>query len=371
MLNDAFKPFTLGSLKLNNRFVMAPVWMGMADEKGGVTDHLVEHYREIAASGIGLIITEYAFIKSGHQILPRMLGIGEDSQIEGLKRIVKAVHKEGAKIFIQLADCGFNSDPKYNPEGLIYGPSIIDLKGYSEAESMGVLTNENKHVIRALSLEQIREKVKFFGEAAARALKAGFDGVELHAAHSYLISQFLSDLYNKRCDEYGGSLENKMRFLVEVYSEVRKILGSKPISVRLNGEDGVAGGITIDETVQVAKRLEKLGCELLSVSGGTPEKTGVLKEEEEAYFSCFSKKIKKNVKTPILLTGGIRTPKIIDKLLKEKACDLIGLARPLIAEPGLLLRWRSGDLRKAKCISCNKCFYEEGLSKYVNCPVFK
>jgi 2,4-dienoyl-CoA reductase-like NADH-dependent reductase (Old Yellow Enzyme family) len=300
-----------------------------------------------------------------------MLGIGEDDQVPGLKRIVEAVHKEGCKIFIQIADCGLNSDPKYNPEGLIYGPSIIELKGFTEAEAMGVLTKENMHVMRALTVEQIKEKVKLFGAAARRAVKAGFDGVELHAAHSYLISQFLSDLYNKRKDEYGGSLENKMRFLLEVLDEVKDNLGDRPISVRLNGEDGIPGGIKIEETVKVAEKLEKSGCDLISVSGGTPEKTRILKESDEAYFSSFARKIKKRVKTPILLTGGIRTPKIADRLLNEGVCDLIGLARPLIAEPKLISRWRAGDLTKAKCISCNKCFYEEGLRKYVNCPIFK
>lgn len=371
MLELAFQPYRLGCLELSNRFVMAPVWMGMADEKGYVTERLIRHYSEIAESGIGLIITEYAFIKSGHQILPRMLGIGDDSQIQGLKRIVESVHEKGCKIFVQIADCGLNSDPKYNPDGSIYGPSIIELKGFTEAEAMGVLTNENKHVMKALTVEQIKEKVNLFGEAARRAIKAGFDGVELHAAHSYLISQFLSDLYNKRRDEYGGSLENKMRFLLEVFSEVKDNVGDHPVSVRLNGEDGVAGGITIQETVKVAEKLEEAGCDLISVSGGAPEKTGIVKESDEAYFSSFAKKIKSHVKTPILLTGGIRTPRVIDRLLKEGVCDLIGLARPLIAEPNLISRWRAGDLRKAKCISCNKCFYEEGLRKYVNCPVFK
>ncbi len=371
MLELAFQPYELDSLELSNRFVMAPVWMGMADEKGHVTDQLIQHYSEVASSGIGLIITEYAYIKSGHQILPRMLGIGEDAQIPDLKRIVEAVHKEGSKIFIQIADCGLNSDPKYNSAGLIYGPSIIELKGFTEAEAMGVLTRENKHVMKALTVEQIKEKVKLFGEAALRAMKSGFDGVELHAAHSYLISQFLSNLYNKRTDEYGGSLENKMRFLLEIFKEVKDKLGKHPVSVRLNGEDGVAGGIKIQETIKVAEKLEEEGCDLISVSGGTPEKTGIVKETDEAYFSSFARKIKKHVKTPILLTGGIRSPKIIDHLLKEGVCDLIGLARPLIAEPKLIARWRSGDLRKAKCISCNKCFYEEGLRKYVNCPIFK
>lgn len=371
MLELAFQPYELDSLELSNRFVMAPVWMGMADEKGHVTDQLIQHYREVASSGIGLIITEYAYVKSGHQILPRMLGIGDDTQIAGLKRIVEAVHKENCKIFIQIADCGLNSDPKYNPAGLIYGPSVIELKGYTEAEAMGVLNNENKHVMRALSIEQIKEKVKLFGEAARRAVKAGFDGVEIHAAHSYLISQFLSDLYNKRKDDYGGRLENRMRFLLEVFRKVKDNLGKHPVSVRLNGEDGIVGGITIDETVKVAEKLEEEGCNLISVSGGTPERTGILKEEDEAYFSNYAKKIKQYVKTPILLTGGIRSPKIVDSLLKKEVCNLIGLARPLIAEPKLISRWREGDLKKAKCISCNKCFYEEGLTKYVNCPIFK
>lgn len=370
MLEKAFTSINVGGLTLSNRFTLAPVWMGMADLEGNITDRLIDHYRQIASSGIGLIITEYAFISPGHQILPRMLGIGVDRHVLGLKKLTGAVHKAGSKIFIQIADCGLNSDPKYNPEGLIYGPSIIELKGYTEAEAMGALSDKNKDAMRALTVDQIREKISMFGKAAARAVQAGFDGVELHAAHSYLISQFLSDLYNKRKDEYGGKLQNKMRFLVEAFIEVKKYSKNLPVSVRLNGEDGLPGGITMRETLQVAKKLQQLGCDLISISGGAPEKTGILKEEDEAYFAGFSQKLKDNIRIPVLLTGGIRTPMVVDRLLENNICDLIGLARPLIAEPYLVSRWRTGDLKKAKCISCNKCFYEEGISKYVNCPIY-
>jgi 2,4-dienoyl-CoA reductase-like NADH-dependent reductase (Old Yellow Enzyme family) len=371
MFKFAFKPGAIGNIEVKNRFVMAPVWMAMADDKGFVTEKLIDHYGKIASSGIGLIISEYAFILPGHQMLPKMIGIGSDKHISGLKKITNAVHTSESKIFIQIADCGLNSDPKYNSDGLIYGPSVIELEGFTEAESMGALNNDNKNVMKELTKEQIKEKIEGFGKAAKRAVESKFDGIELHGAHSYLISQFLSPLYNRRNDNYGGSLENRMRFLIEVFKEVKKNSKNLPISVRLNGEDGIKGGINIDETIFVAKKLEEMGVNLISISGGSPEKTGILKQEQEAYFADYSKKLKKNVKLPILLTGGIRSPEIIENLLKNRICDFIGLARPLIAEENLISRWASGDLNKAECISCNKCFVEEGLSRYVNCPVFE
>ncbi len=220
------------------------------------------------------------------------------------------------------------------------------------------------------SFADIQGVVKAFREAAGRAQKYGFDAVQLHAAHGYLINQFLSPLTNRRTDEYGGSLENRSRFLLEVYWAGREAVGKKfPVLAKLNGADNLTGGLELDEACAAARRLGQAGIDAIEISGGTPAsgpgasiRQHIEEVSDEAYNLPLAKAIKRAVGCPVMVVGGFRSPEVCEEALHLGA-DYISLARPFIREPGLAGRWQAGDRRRATCISCNGCFvpgFKEG-----------
>ena len=210
--------------------------------------------------------------------------------------------------------------------------------------------------------EEIEDLIEAFVFSAGRAVVAGFDGVQIHGAHGYLISQFISPYTNKRDDRWGGSSENRMRFLLEVYRRVRKEVGDDyPLMIKLNSADYIEGGLTIDESSQIAKTLSQEGIDAIEVSGGMAEsgnwmiKPGIKEEKDEAYFLPNARRLREVVDVPLFLVGGLRTPGLMETLLEEGEVDMISLCRPFIREPDLVNRWKSGDRRKADCISCKGC----------------
>ncbi len=214
-----------------------------------------------------------------------------------------------------------------------------------------------------MSKQDIDEIVAAFGDGARRAKDYGFDAVQLHAAHGYLINQFLSPLTNLRTDEYGGPVENRCRFLLEVYRRVRLQVGPDfPVLVKLNGSDNLEGGLEINDAVHAARLLDIEKIDAIEVSGGTsasgertPVRTKIDRPSREAYNLALVREIKKAVKCPIIAVGGFRSPEVINKVIEE-GMDYISMARPFIREPQLINRWKKGDLSPATCISCNGCF---------------
>ena len=241
-LDCAFEPFESRRLKLSGRLVRAPVWSGTADEDGFVTEKTIRFYEQLAGHGLGLITTGFAFVSPNSRAVPRMLGVASDDFIPGLRKLVDTLHEKGDKVCLQLAHCGINADPAYDPDGLIYGPSLIALTGQTQVEKAGRLHKGNAHIMRSLTRWQINQIMDDFAAAAARAEEAGFDAVEIHGAHHYLISEFLSPLFNKRTDSYGGGSRQRARFAVEVMSRVRKAVPDMPVIFRLNCEDFIPGG---------------------------------------------------------------------------------------------------------------------------------
>jgi len=215
-----------------------------------------------------------------------------------------------------------------------------------------------------LTKEEIRDIIIAFGDGAYRAKVWGFDAVQLHGAHGYLISQFLSPLTNRRTDEYGGSIENRSRFLLETYKNVRESVGSDyPVLIKLNAEDNINGGLGINDAIYVARRLNDAGIDAIEVSAGTPAsgKKGPIriqinKPEKEAYNLELARRIKSAVNCPVMVVGGFRSYEVIEKALNEDNIDYIALGRPLIREAALANRWQKGDRRPATCLSCNRCF---------------
>jgi 2,4-dienoyl-CoA reductase-like NADH-dependent reductase (Old Yellow Enzyme family) len=223
--------------------------------------------------------------------------------------------------------------------------------------------------------------VEAFGISAARAEKAGFDGVQIHAAHGYLLSQFLSPFYNKRNDEYGGSTENRMRIVLEIFKSIKdKVRADYPVMIKLNAQDFVEGGLNADEAIEVAAALDSSGIDAIELSGGTfafsgkfnPVRSGKLNsQDEEVFYGKEAVKYKEKVRAPLMLVGGIRSFEVAERLVNEGTADYISLCRPLIREPGLVNRWRSGDLRKATCLSDNQCFRPAMAGEGICCVVEK
>lgn len=365
-IKSAFEPFERGRFSLPGRLVRAPIWCSTADEAGFVTDRTVEFYEALAGHGLGLIITGFAFVNAGSRAVPRMLGASDDDHLPGLTRLVEAVHARGDKLAIQLAHCGLNADQAFDPDGLIYGPSLIALTGTTQSEKAGRLHKGNAQIMRSLTRWQIEQIIDEFAVAAERAVEAGFDAIELHGAHHYLISQFLSPMFNKRTDLYGGGARQRVRFAIEVLEAVREAAPELPVIFRLNCEDFAPNGITLADTLITAAMLAEAGCDAISVSGNNPSRMRIVKPSKEAYFREQARLIRETCGLPVILTGGVRSPEAVREILEQGYADLVGIGRPLIRTPDLPSRWRQGIFDPYDCISCNGCL-KAGLEYSVSC----
>lgn len=355
-----FETAHINELTLKNRLVRSATWEGLATEEGAVTDRLADLLAGVVIGGVGLIISGYTYISPEGKGLPRMTGLYSDKLIPGFQRLTSTIHRLGGAVAIQLVHTGGRADPRYIGDHEAMAPSAIEHPVYPSKP-------------REMSVVDIEEVIDAFGQAAGRAKRAGYDAVQLHAAHGFLIDQFLAASTNRRRDAYGGSLDNRSRFLVEVYTQVRKEVGKDfPVMIKINGEDFYPGGLTIRESIYSVRKLSSLGLDAVELSGGTPasgklgpERTGIRSPAQEAYFLPQAKAMREAVDIPLILVGGLRSWQCVETLLQRGDVDLVSMARPLIREPGLANRWREGDRRRATCISCNLCLdaaLEEGLA---------
>jgi len=345
-----FEATSINGMKLANRFVRSATWEGLAD-KGAVTQKLVDMMVKLAKGEVGLIISGYTFVRPESQSSPGQMAAYDNCFLPGLSNMATAVHSAGGKIALQLVHGGCNANPSLTG---------LELVGPSPAEKEGKLT------CRSAGKDDITAIVAAFVEAAGRAKEAGFDAIQIHAAHGYLFSQFLSPAFNKRIDEYGGSLENRARLLLEVVKNIRQAVGSKyPVFVKLNSEDFLEGGLTRDEAIQVSGKLARASVDAIELSGGTgaspkklvPPRPGRLPTpDKEVFYRKTAKLFKQKVTIPLMLVGGIRSYEVAEQLVQDGVTDYISLCRPLICEPRLVKRWREGDRRKSECVSDNACF---------------
>jgi len=355
-----FESTRINGMEIKNRFVRSATYEAMADLDGKATDPLLNCMVNLAKGEVGLIITGHAHVSLEGQAGPKQMGIYSDEMIDGLKKVAQAVQKNGGVVAVQLAHAGMRGIGRDAHAPM--GPSDVIEKGVKKAASM--------------TADDIKKTVQAFGDAAQRAVSSGFDAVEIHAAHGYLLSQFLSPYYNHRTDDYGGNLENRARLLVEVYEEVRQRVGeSFPIMVKINSEDFLEGGFTVKEMIAVAKMLEERGMDALEMSGGTfesgkliPSRGGTSKDEDrEVYYKEAAQGFKRKIKIPLILVGGFLSYPLAEDVVTSGVADYVALARPLIREPGLVKRWAAGDLEKATCISCNRCFLTLGMEAALHC----
>jgi 2,4-dienoyl-CoA reductase-like NADH-dependent reductase (Old Yellow Enzyme family) len=347
-MNILFEPIRINSMFLKNRFVRTATAERTASPDGGITQEMVHLYTRLARGGVGLIITGHSYIHPLGKAERRMTSIDNDSLIPALKRLTYEVHKFDVKIVMQINHCGGRRDKDVGEETPV-GPSKNEYQPLEIA-------------CREMSGEEIKEVIDLFAQAAQRVKDAGFDGVEIHSVHGYLINQFLSPVTNKRKDSWGGSLENRMRFLLEIYKRIRETVGKDfPVLAKIPAGDFVAGGLTVEEACEVAKKLSRLGIDALELSGGLcgsryrKGRKDLLWMRKEAYFKPYSEMVKKVTPVPVILVGGLRNPETMKKMLEEGVADLIGLARPLIREPDFPNRIRRGDFRRAECVSCSNC----------------
>jgi 2,4-dienoyl-CoA reductase-like NADH-dependent reductase (Old Yellow Enzyme family) len=359
-----FEKSRINGMELNNRFVRSATWEGMAGEDGACTPRVTKVMTELAEREVGLIISSHAYVLRDGQAGPLQLGIYKDDLIDDYRKMTRAVHAFDAKVVLQIAHAG----------AFASGKLIKELPlAFSSVE------NFTRSPRRILKEEEMGGLVEAFAQGARRAKEAGFDGVQIHAAHGYLLSQSLSPALNRRNDQYGGPLENRARLLMEVLEAVRGVVGGDfPLLVKLNSEDFLEGGLTLDESVRVGEMLEKGGIDAIELSGGTffsgklnPSRMGIATEEKEAYFRKAAKAYKQKVQVPLILVGGNRSFRVAEKLVQEGYAEYISMSRPFIREPGLIKRWASGDLRKARCLSDNLCFEPGMKGKGIYCVVEK
>lgn len=364
-MSKLFETTTLKNMTLPNHFVRSATWEGMAKKDGSCTHGLINMMTQLARGGVGLIITGHAYVRKDGQAGPWQLGVYSDQLIEGLTEMTEAVHKENGKIVMQLAHSGCQA-----PFGLTglepLGPSVME--------------NQEGSSCREMTQADISKVIEVFARGAVRAKQAGFDGVQIHAAHGYLLSQFLSPFFNKRTDEYGGIIENRMRIVLEVLESIRGSVGQDfPVLIKMNSEDFLDKGLTVDDMLHAAALLEQAGIDAIELSGGTgysgrriPVRIAKIDtEEKEAFYRAAAKRYKERITVPLMLVGGIRSYEVSERLVDEGTADYISLCRPLIREPHLINRWKQGDTRKATCLSDNLCFKPTRAGQGLYCVVEK
>jgi len=359
-MNGLFSSGTINRMTLPNRFVRSATWEGLATEDGAATASLTDRMVTLAQGGVGLIISGHTYVLPAGQTSVRQLGIYKDELIVSLKAMTDKVHANNGKIVVQLAHAGFFA--KKALTGTIpRAPSAVE--GIARAPR------------QEMTIDDIRSIIEAFGHGAARARESGFDGVQIHAAHGYLLSQFLSPLFNRRTDSYGGELKNRARVLLEVLKSIRENVGQDyTVLIKMNCQDYAEDGLTLADSINAAVMLERAGLDAIEISGGLltslklgPNRPKINSEEKEAYFKKEAAEFRKHLNIPLILVGGIRSYNIAKQLFKQGVADFFAMSRPFIREPDLIRRWSRGDTRKARCVSDNRCFLSGRSGEGIYC----
>lgn len=357
-MSKLFEPISIGALQVPNRFVRSATAERLGDENGRPLPALTEMYVALARGGVGLIITGHAYVHPGGRCHAGMSGIYDDGLIDAWREITDAVHEAGAKIAVQINHGGRQCDP-----AVIDGPLLAPSPIPSSADTPRPVE---------MSERDIRRTIRAFADAAGRAREAGFDAVQLHSAHGYLIHTFNSPVSNWRHDAWGGTLPRRIRFLEEVTAAVRNVVGGDyPVLVKLGAVDFCRDGLTEDDGVEIISHLAEMGLDAVEISGGItgPEvrhstragntRPGIRSRDQEAYFLPIARKARHATDLPIMLVGGMRSREVMEHILGEGSADMISICRPLIREPDLPNLLLGGQLA-ATCVSCNQCWPRAG-----------
>ncbi len=353
-MSKLFTCFKIGNTELKNRFVRSATTSYWSNDDGTLSDPIMDHYKKLAKGNIGLIIKGHSYVSESGKAHSKQSGLSSEKHVPGMMELTEMVHSYDSKIIAQLNHGGYTSKP--------------DRVTASEYKT-------EKWVARELKVEEIEQIIKDFTNASINAMKAGFDGVQIHSAHGYLNNQFLSDIVNKREDDYGGTLKKRALLLLKIYESIRSTLGNSAIiGVKINCDDfAEEGGVRIDDTIQVLSWLNELGLSFAEISGGGPEQKTVIRSKRgraavetgynEATWGGHVKRIRDNLPDlPLVIVDGIRSRKTMDSLLDKNIVDLIAMSKPFINEPNLVNLLKEGQER-ASCIDCRKCLSRENFGK--------
>jgi 2,4-dienoyl-CoA reductase-like NADH-dependent reductase (Old Yellow Enzyme family) len=368
LMVQIFEDTRIGNMVLKNRIVRSATWENRASEEGFVRDELIDFTGELARGDVGLIVIGISFVTEEGKITFGQTGIHRDECIPGLRRLTDEIHRQGGRVAVQLAHGGGKSR-LFQPGKPLLAPSDTEAEFFGTAPS------------RAMSMDEIESVQEAFRRAALRAKEARFDAVQLHAAHGYLLSQFLSPLCNRREDEYGGDLKRRAQFVVEIIGGIREAVGPDfPILMKINGDDFVEDGLKAPEAAEITALFEQAGLSAVEISGGLFGSDRIPKElvrksvrnpETSAIFLPQAHEFRKRLSIPIILVGGIRSVEMIEVLLSEEKVDYVAMSRPFIREPHLVRRWKSGDRSPSSCRTCGRCLLKAFRGHKVQCHRLK
>lgn len=347
---DIFSPFEIKGMEIRNRIMRSATAERMADDLTGIPrESYYQHYEQLARGGVGLIITGHMYVHRAGKCHPEMTAIDHDDSIPHLARVADMVHSHGAKIIPQINFGGINCSREVNEINL--SPSFFPDHSQSTAPN------------REISADELDMLVESFAQAATRAQSAGFDGVMLHGAHGYFISQTLSPYVNRRSDDWGGSFERRLTFLKKVAKAVRASVGDAfPLLIKLGVMDGKdIPGLTLEDGLKIVASLEAMGLDAVEISSGLQYSSisSARSKPQEAYFRPWAQQARQCTSLPIMLVGGFRSLSIMNEVLSSGDADMISICRPLICEPDLIELFKKGTKSKADCISCGRCFAQK------------
>lgn len=355
-MKKIFEKTTIGGIPSKNRIVRSATQEGLAVDGGHIGQELRSVYQTLSEGGAGIIITGMVGVDENSRVFPLMVKAYDDQFVQGMHEIVESSHSNDCKIVVQIAHNGVTANPDSGNPPL--GPSERPL---------------GEKTAKGMTQDEIKDVANSFASTALRCKEAGADGVQIHCAHGYLLSQFLSPVFNQRSDEYGGDISNRARIVFDTYDAVRSAVGNDyPIWVKINSSDFVEGGLSAEESLWVCKELDNRRINGIEVSGGlaiSPESapTRISADQSGGTFSEYALSVAENVNASVISVGGYRIPEEIEQLLNKGQVDAVSIGRPLICEPDLPNKWEQDDSHKPKCISCNKCFdYSSGFG----CKVF-
>ena len=318
-MKNLFDETTLGGVTLHNRVWRSATWLGLAGRNGEITNGIIRTYAELAKGGAAMLVTGLTSIAEDDATIGGEAKFYDDSFVAGHRRLTDAVHDEGAKIIMQTA--------------------MVD--GF----------------VDELTTDKVEGVVRQFGEAAARAERAGYDGVQIHAAHFFYLSKFISPLFNHRNDRFGGSAEGRARILVEILAAMRE--RTRPgfvVAIKINSDDCQPRGVTLDDFLTAGRLLSDAGIDAIEVSANYTSRPNIRAGVNECSFLPAAAALAAIVKTPVVLVGGVRSLETANAVLAKTTIQYIALSRPLISEPNLINRWQAGDIRPSTCVSCNACY---------------
>ena len=386
-MNKVFEKVTIRRMELKNRLMMSAMVTNYSTSEGQVTDRLIAYHRERARGGVGMIETEAAYVHPSGKGYANQLGIYKDNLIPGLKRLVQNIHACGAKATIQLHHAGRRTSKSLTGWEVVSPSAIACFEGDTPPKGMIIADDSGGTLPKEMTQAEIAQMVGCYSNAARRAKRAGFDAVSIHAAHGYLVSSFLSPFTNKRGDAYGEDREGRCRFLLEIIGAVRKEIGELPIIAKINGDEFVQGGLSLDDTKEMAPLIEGAGADAIIVSAGTvgqSEEDFPIGKPTYAFLRSLpmytprgsylhlAQAIKERVRIPVIAVGRINTPSLIREIVEQKKADLVALGRALLADPFFPRKMEQGNEKDIRiCIACNQgclenLFHQRSASCAIN-----